>query len=139
VSLLQDLFSIDDPEEIPSQLWVHRVDVERSSSAGRDASGNPVTAWTTTYTGLRCFVESLSAHEKLAYRQEGLDLSHHVYFPVISTTEKTLPDIRGRDRIRFGTRKADGKPRYLGIVDVHDLMEVGGLLVTQCQERIPGG
>src|SRR5262249_8669070 len=144
---INPLFGIelwDLPEELVAK---DRLKIERASSGDRDASGNPITTYVTVYKDLRACVASLSAQDRMQFMQQGLDVTHFVYFPPMLAgymsggigfvTPGELPDIRGRDRFQYGTRR-DGALRILSMMDVHDEQEAGVLLVAKATERIMG-
>jgi hypothetical protein len=139
VSIYPDLF-------VPPEALIHRVTVERGTSPGVDASGVPVESWATVYADLPALCEPQPGQLRPrvtgtrgggieSFGQEAVELRYTVYFGQLPTGE--LPDVRGEDRLVFGTWPG-GAVRYINVLSPVDEEDAGVLLVLTGTARKPG-
>jgi hypothetical protein len=125
-ALAQELLGVT-AEDVPDEIMAWRVDVERPTAAGRDASGAQVSPYDPVYSDLPCAHISQGAQDHPEFFQESIRRRHQFFFKPLPGG--TLPDIRERDRLVFGGRR-------LSIEAPEDLMEIGVMLVVQVTERV---
>jgi hypothetical protein len=128
---------------VPPELLPHNIDrVERLSAAGRDGSGVEAATPVTVYTDLPALVDEraggglsgISSGASGLFGQPAEDENVFVY--LARQEDGTLPDIRKRDRLLFGTWP-NGDPKYLLVNKIIDELEANVLIVLQCSARRP--
>jgi hypothetical protein len=126
---------------LDENMFPDRIDrIERPATAGTDASGIAVPAWTVLYTALPCLADLHEAGERGTGRGAGgarggaaagvfgqpvEEMRAAFYVPALPGGG--LPDVRKEDRIAFGTWP-DGSTRYVDVAGAFDAGHPPGIV-----------
>jgi len=106
----------------PDHLFCDTITIERSSDAVGTMGGVKKT-WSTHLSGVKCYIQTLSATE---FKREGRDSTRKIHNIYTATGQ----DIQSEDRIQYAAWDHPAN-----IFATRDLHYKGAVLVLECEEE----